>query len=53
MAIAAIEGDKTLAALAQQFVVHPNQITQWRGQLLQGATAFGGARRLALLRQST
>ena len=39
VAIAAIKGDKTLAELAQQFDVHPNQITQWRGQLLEGATA--------------
>ncbi len=43
LAIAAIKGEKTLADLAQQFDVHPNQITQWRGQLLEGATAvFGG-----------
>ena len=39
VAIAAIKGDKTLAELAQQFDVHPNQITQWRSQLLEGATA--------------
>ena len=28
VALAAIKGDKTLADLAQQFDVHPNQITQ-------------------------
>ena len=33
VALAAIKGEKTLAELAQQFDVHPNQITQWRGQL--------------------
>jgi transposase-like protein len=34
VALAAIRGEKTLTELAQQFDVHPNQITQWRGQLL-------------------
>ena len=34
----AITGDKTLAELAQQFEVHPNQITTWRRQLSEGAS---------------
>ena len=38
VALAAIKGEKTLAELAQQFDVHPNQISQWRGQLLEGAS---------------
>ena len=42
VALAAIMGDKTLAELAQQFDVHANQITQWRSQLLEGATAVYG-----------
>ena len=42
VALAAVKGEKTLAELAQQFDVHPNQITQWRGQLLEGATAVFG-----------
>lgn len=42
MALAAIKGKKTLAELAQRFDVHRDQITQWRGQLLEGAVgAFG------------
>ena len=41
--MAAIKGEKTLAELAQQFDVHPNQITRLEGQLLEGAA--GGVRR--------
>ena len=43
VALAAIQGEKTLSELAQQFDVHPNQITQWKVQLLERAgEAFGG-----------
>ncbi len=37
VAVDAIKGEKTLAELAEQYDVHPNQITTWRSQLLEGA----------------
>ena len=37
VALAAIKGDETLAELAHQYDVHPNQITTWKAQLLEGA----------------
>jgi len=43
VALAALTGEKTLAELAQEFDVHPNQITSWRGQLQEGATAVFGS----------
>jgi transposase len=38
VALAAIRGEKTMGELAQQFDVHPNQIKQWKDQLLAGAS---------------
>jgi transposase len=37
VALTAIRGEQTLSELAQHFDVHPNQIKQWRDQLLKGA----------------
>ena len=45
VALAAVKGEKTLSELAQQYDVHPNQITTWKNQLLDGAVGvFGGER---------
>ena len=42
VALAAIKGDRTLAQLAEQFDVHPNQITSWKAQLEgSAANVFG------------
>src|SRR5687768_5693561 len=43
VALAAVKGEKTLAGLAQQFDIHPNQITQWKAQLLDGAAGLFGS----------
>ena len=43
VALAAVRGEKTLAELAQQVDVHPNQITTWRSQRLEGAAGVFGS----------
>ena len=46
VALAAIKGDKTLVELAEQFDVHPNQISDWKQQVLDGvSTVFEGSRK--------
>ena len=42
VAVAALKGDKTLAELAQQFDVHPNQIADWKSQLMERAAQVFG-----------
>jgi transposase len=43
VALAAIKGEKTLAELVQHYDVHPNQITAWKGQLVDAAAGLFGS----------
>ena len=46
VAIAAIKGGKTLAEIAEQFEVHPNQVSDWKQQLQEsGGDVFSGGPR--------
>ena len=40
VALEAIKEEETLAKLSERFAVHPNQISEWKKQLLDGASAI-------------
>ena len=43
VAIAAIKGERTIAQIAEQFDVHPNQVTTWKAKLEGGAAEYYGS----------
>ena len=42
VALAAVKGDRTMAELAAQFEIHPNQIQTWKKQLVNSAEEVFG-----------
>jgi len=50
VALAALRGDKTLTEIAQHYEVHPNQVTDWKRQLMErAADVFDGGANAAKL----
>lgn len=43
VALEAVKGECTIAEIAQKHDVHPNQVTEWRRQLLERACDVFGA----------
>jgi len=37
VALEAVKGEQTIVELSQRYQVHPNQITEWKKQLLENA----------------
>jgi transposase-like protein len=48
VALEAIKGQKTLNEIASHYEVHPNQVTQWKKQALEGLPELFSQRRARL-----
>ena len=54
VALEAIKEQKTLSELAQQYSLHPNQIAQWKKQLLTGSVdVFSNSSKIRHSKQKT
>jgi transposase-like protein len=47
VALEALKGDQTTVELAQRYQVHPNQITEWKKQLLENTAEIFSRERKA------
>jgi transposase len=53
VALEAIKGQRTVNELAQEFEIHPNQISIWRNQLLESASDVFAEARIARRRRTS
>ena len=47
VALAAIQNDETIAQIANRFGVHPNMVSAWKRQMLEGAADVFGKNKKA------
>ena len=53
VALAALQGEETIAQLASRFEVHPTQIHAWKKALIQGASEVFGSDTIPQRRRGT